>query len=69
MPFEWPVGVTAGRLDVGNEAGVALVVVSSSKSCRYSDSAKSLPFTITGSIKARGVRNRILWEVGRWTKE
>lgn len=47
MPSKSAIDVTVGEPDVGTEAGLApIVVVVSSMSCRYSDSAKSLPLAI-----------------------
>ena len=47
MSSKATIDVTVGELDVGTEAGLApIVVVVSSTSGRYSDSAKSLPLTI-----------------------
>jgi len=47
MPSTPAIDVTVGEPDVGTEAGLApIVVVVSSTSGRYSDSAKSLPLTI-----------------------
>ena len=47
MPSKARIDVTVGEPDVGTEAGLApIVVVVSSTSGRYSDSAKSLPLTI-----------------------
>jgi hypothetical protein len=81
MPSKPAAGVTVGEPDVGIDAGRALViVVVSSSSGRYPDSAKSLPLTsaerrrtesismrIASGIKGCGVGTRSWFSVyGRW---
>jgi hypothetical protein len=60
MPSKPAIGVTAGKPDVGIDAGLALViVVLSSSSGRYSDSAKSLPLTSAERRRTESISMRI----------
>jgi hypothetical protein len=60
MPSKPATGVAAGKPDVGIDAGLALViVVVSSSSGRYSDSAKSLPLTSAETRRTESISMRI----------